>query len=137
MRSSRVGRLLAATVLAGLVALAGAPPAGAWTTRFGHVGAPDRVLRPGCHHYRYHYLVRPHGHDWAAETFLVDPRGDGLASGLFDPDSDPKRGHGNFIICKASTRPGIFTIRMKVSIFKGPDPTVHWVKKSHFRLRRP
>jgi hypothetical protein len=133
LRRTTLGAL---TVLVMLVTLlAGAASAGG--TYWGSTGAPDRVLRHGCHHYRYHYLVRPHGHDWAAETFLVDPRGDGLASGLFDPDSDPKRGHGNFIICKASTRPGIFTIRMKVSIFKGPDPTVHWVKKSHFRLRRP
>lgn len=118
-----------------LTVLAGSAVAG--SAYWGSTGAPDRVLRSGCHHYRYHYRVRPHGHDWAAETFLVDPRGDGLASGAFDPDADPKRGHGHFTICRASTRPGVFTIRMKVSIYKGTMPEVHWAKKSYFRLRRP
>jgi hypothetical protein len=125
-----LGVLIALTTV-----LAGSASAGG--TYWGSTGAPDRVLRTGCHDYRYHYLVRPHGHDWAAETFLDDPRGDTLTSGAFDPDADPRRGHGHFRICRASTRPGVFTIRMKVSIFKGPNPEVHWVKKSYFRLSRP
>jgi hypothetical protein len=119
--------LALATMLAGAALGAG--------TYWGTTGAADRVLRPGCHNYPYHYTVRPHGRDWSAETFLVDPNGVGLASGAFDPDSDPRRGRSRFRICRPSTSPGRFTIRMKVSIFTGPNPTVHWVKRSYFHLR--
>jgi hypothetical protein len=104
-------------------------------TYWGSTGAPDRVLRPGCHNYGYHYKVRPHGHDWSAETFLVDPTGEGLASGALDPDSDPRRGRSHFRICRPSTQAGRFTIRMKVSIYNGPNPRQHWVKRSYFHLR--
>jgi hypothetical protein len=117
------------SVLAGTALAAG--------TYWGSSGAPDGVLRPSCHNYPYHYRVRPHGHDWALETFLVDPTGEGLASGAFDPDSDPRKGRSHFRICRPSTKPGRFMIRMKVSIFKGPNPEVHWVKRSYFHLRRP
>jgi hypothetical protein len=143
MRSSRVGRLLAATVLAGLVALAGAPPAGAWTTRFGHVGAPDRVLRPGCHHYRYHYVIKPRSDDWLFETWLRDPRGRNRASGDFAPGSDPKRGHAHFGICRSTVVPGRFTIRARLTWYTPgmlpTDPPVRhsrWFKPAHFRLHR-
>ncbi|MCW2797642.1 hypothetical protein [Nocardioides sp.] len=121
-----------AVVISLVMLLAGTATAAG--TYWGTTGAPDRVLRAGCHNYPYHYRVRPHGHDWSAETFLVDPTGDGLSSGAFDPDSDPRTGRSHFRICRASTRAGRFTIRMKVSIYDGPNPRVHWVKRSHFHL---
>jgi hypothetical protein len=67
MHSSRSRRVLtASTLTATLVGVLG--PATAGTSRFGHVGAADRLLRPGCHHYRYHYVVEPPSDDWLLET---------------------------------------------------------------------
>lgn len=127
---------LLTTILSGLVVVAG-PAGGALATSYGHTGAPDRVLRDGCHGYRYHYRVRPPTNDWVLETFLVDPRGDTIASGAFISDSDPKRGHGKFRFCRYNTRPGRFTIKAKLTWYNGYAEHKTWLRKSHFRLYRP
>jgi hypothetical protein len=143
MRSSRGRRLLAATAIAGLVALDGSTPAWAWTTRFGHVGSADRALRPGCHDYRYHYVVKPRSSDWFLETWLYDPRGRSRGSGDFAPGSDPTRGHAHFGICRSTVVPGRFTIRARLTWYTPGmlpiDPPVEhtrWFKPAHFRLHR-
>ncbi len=112
-------------------------PTAAEASSYGHTGAPDRVLRNGCHAYRYHYRVRPPTNDWVLETFLVDPRGKKLGSGAFISDSDPKRGHGKFRFCRYSTRAGRFTIKAKLSWYNGHTEHKTWLDPSHFRLTRP
>jgi hypothetical protein len=105
---------------------------------YGHTSAPDGTLRPSCHNYRYHYRVTTPTHDWTLETFLRDPTGDGLASGVFIAGTDPARDRAHFRFCRYSTRTGVFTIRGKVTWYDG-DGNDHqvWLEPSHFRLRRP
>ena len=142
MRGPR-GRLVAATLLGALLALEGAGASSAWTTRFGHVGAADQALRPGCRHYRYHYVVRPGSDDWLLETWLYDPRGKRRGSGDFLAGSDPENGHGRFGVCRSTVVPGRFTIKARLRWYTpGPLPTsqptehTRWFKPAHVRLHR-
>ncbi|HEX3221022.1 MAG TPA: hypothetical protein VHR35_00505 [Nocardioides sp.] len=144
MHGSPIRRMLAATALGAVVALEASPAALAWTTRFGHTDAPDRTLRKGCHHYRYHYVAKPKSDDWLLETWLYDPRGKPRGSGDFLHGSDPKEGHGRFGICRSTVVPGRFTIRARLRWYTPGalpiDPPVRhqkWFKPSHFRLTRP
>jgi hypothetical protein len=141
MQTSTGRRLLAAFVLAAIVALVGAAASWAWTAGFGHVRAPDGALRPGCHHYGYHYVVKPRSHDWLLETWLYDPRGRPRGSGDFAAGSDPRDGHGAFGVCRSTVVPGRFTIRARLRWYTPPalptdPPTRHtvWFKPAHFRL---
>ena len=143
MRSSSGRQLLMALVLAAAVTLGGSNGASAWTTAYGHVGAADRTLRPGCHHYRYHYEVKPSSDDWILETWLRDPRGKPRGSGDFAPGSDPTNGHGFFGICRSTVVPGRFTIKARLSWYTAgmlpTDPPVEhqrWFKPALFRLHR-
>jgi hypothetical protein len=143
MLRSAGARLLSALVLAGIVAGQATTPTWAWTTRYGHVGAADRTLRPGCHRYRYHYVVKPPTGDWILETWLYDPRGKPRGSGDFAPGSDPERGHSHFGICRSTVVPGRFTITARLSWYTPgmlpTDPPVHhkrWFQPAHFRLHR-
>lgn len=131
-RSLSRGALAAA--LAGLLLVAA--PASANTSEYGHTGARDRVLRPSCHNYRYHFVVKAPTNDWTLETFLIDPTGDTLASGAFSSESEDNRDHGHFRICQFNTRPGRFAIRAKLTWYRGSDGHVVWFKRSHFRLYR-
>jgi hypothetical protein len=144
MRGSRGRRTVAATLLGAVLTLEGAAASWAWTAGFGHVNAADRVLRHGCHHYRYHYVVKPGSDDWMLETWLYDPRGKQRAAGDFLDGSDPKNGHGAFGICRSTVVPGRFTIKARLRWYTpGPlpidPPTQHtrWFKPAHFRLARP
>jgi hypothetical protein len=144
MQMSPGRRLLAGFVFAVLVALAAASTGWAWTTGFGHVTAPDRTLRAGCHDYRYHYVVKPRSDDWLLETWLYDPRGRPRGAGDFAAGSDPKDGHGSFGICRSTVVPGRFTITARLRWYTPPalptdQPTQHtrWFKAAHFRLSRP
>ncbi len=116
-------------------------PADAGDIRFGRVWAGDKVLREGCHGYRYQYVVRPRTNDWGLETFLRDPSGRTIASGGFHHGVDPKRGAGRFRFCNDVTRPGRFKITGKLtwrSCATLPnDCTLHvrWVKPGYFRMR--
>jgi hypothetical protein len=121
-------------------------PADAGDLRFGRLWAADKILREGCHNYRYQYVVRPRSNDWAMETFLRAPSGRQLASGGFHFRVDPKRGAGRFRICNDTTRPGRFKISGKLTWrtcndLPGPlnecTKHVRWVKPGHFRMRRP
>ena len=71
--------------------LAGAlvAPAHAGDVRFGRLWAADKVLREGCHNYRYHYVVRPPTNDWAFEMFLHAPSGRTIASNTMDTRGQP------------------------------------------------
>lgn len=128
--------ILAMALLMGVL---GAPAQARTESRFkdwGSTAAPDRVLRFSCHDYYYHYVVDPPTNDWAAETFLVDPTGDTLTSGALDSGSDPGRGRARFTICRPSTRPGKFKIRMKITYMDGFTKHEGWVAPSYFRLRK-
>ena len=134
----------AATALGALVVLGGATPAQGATTKFGHVSAPDGVLRHDCHHYRYRYVAKPRSNDWILETWLYDPRGKPRGSGDFAQGSDPRRGHASFGICRTTVVPGRFTIRARLRWYTpGPLPIspsvqhTRWFRPAHFWLRRP
>ena len=143
MHSTRGRCLLAASMLTVVLGVDGPSTAWAWTTRYGHVGAADRALRPGCQHYRYHYVVKAPSPDWILETWLYDPRGKPRGSGDFAPGSDPRRGHSRFGICRSTVVPGRFTIRARLSWYTPgmlpTDPPVEhqrWFKPAYFRLHR-
>ncbi len=112
-------------------------PAGAWNVDYGRVSRGDGVLHAGCHHYDFRYRVHPGNNDWAAEFFLVGPGHEGLGTDNKTSESHRKRGKGTLEVCRASTHPGRFTIRGKLTITRGFHHDVHWVKPAHFRLRRP
>ncbi|MGZ8745067.1 MAG: hypothetical protein ACXWXO_19305 [Nocardioides sp.] len=123
-------------ILAGVLLITAAP-ASAWTTDFGHTGSRDRVLRDGCHNYRYKIVVKAPTDDWILETFLIDPRDERLASGAFTSESEPDKSHSRFRICRYTTQPGKFTIKAKLSWFDGSEEHRVRFKPSHFRLTRP
>jgi hypothetical protein len=134
--------------LAAAVLLFTAAPAEAWTTAYGRTSAHDRVLRHGCHTYRYHYVVDAPTHDWTLETFLVDRTGETVSSNALSSDSEPERGYRHFGLCRWNTVPGRFTIRAKLIWYRKPSereqllgeaPKGHraWFKPSHFRMHRP
>src|SRR5688572_21632891 len=116
--------------------LLAAAPAGAWNADYGRVSRGDGLLTQGCRDYGFRYRVRPGPHDWGAEFFLVGPGRKGLGTDVKLSGNDPKRGHGSFEVCRASTRPGAFRIRGKLTITRGFDQVVRWVKPARFRLRR-
>jgi len=132
-----VGALLAGALVA---------PAHAGDVRFGRLWAADKVLREGCHDYRYQYAVRPPKNDWLFETYLHAPSGRTIASNTMDSGGDPKRGAHHFRFCNDVTRPGRFKIAGKLTwqVCNGmPGPLhecskhVRWVKPGFFRMRRP
>ena len=120
-------------------------PAHAGDIRFGRLWAANKVLREGCHNYRYQYVVRPPNNDWLFETFLHGPSGRTIASNTLDPAANPKRGANHFRFCNDVTRPGRFKIAGKLTWrtcngMPGPLDNcvkhVRWVKPGYFRMRR-
>jgi hypothetical protein len=131
-------------VAVGLVATSLPAPAVAGNADYGRTWRKDGALRSGCHDYRFNYRVRPAAvldganDDWAAEFFLVDPRGRGLGTVAKDSDVDPRRGRGSYRVCRETTRPGRFKIRGKLSVYdEGQLQDEVWIKVGRFRLRRP
>ncbi len=131
-------KALLAIVLA--LSLVGGATAAAEESRFKPWGTTDgknAVLKFGCHNYKYIYKVTPPTKEWTAEIFLDDPTGETLASAAFDNYVDPKRGKAFWRICKPSTEPGRFKIRMKVTAYtSSQDYRAAWTKPTFFRLRR-
>ena len=129
--------LLAGALVAGALI---APASGSHDPRYRHWGSTDgrnAVLRFGCNNYKYTYVINPPDREWSAELFLDDPTGETLASAAFDNFSEPKRGSATWRICKPSTRPGRFKIRMKITTYvSSQDFRVGWVEPSYFRLRK-
>jgi len=125
-----------------LVASVPAAPAKPSYQPWGATRAPDKVLRGGCHKYRFHYRVDAPSSSWAAEFFLVNRRGVGIANAAVMSEADPAKGWLRWTICRPSTVFGRHKIRMKVTYNPKPkDPTADnvsgWVKPSFFRLKRP
>jgi len=143
MHRSGCRRGPAVIALAAVVSLIVPGTAEAGTTTFGHVSAPDGVLRSDCHRYRYHYVVNPGSDDWILETWLYDPRGKPRGSGDFADGSDPKRGRASFGICRTAVVPGRFTIKARLrwytpGLLPISPPVEHtkWFSPAHFRLSR-
>jgi hypothetical protein len=124
-------------LLAGLLLVLGMPAATAGDPDFGRVWRGDGVLRQGCHNYKYQYRVKPPTKVWALETFLVDRRGETVASGVLGYGADPKRGTAKFRFCRYNTVPGKFKVRGKLTWYiTNEESKVRWVEPDHFRLRR-
>ena len=131
-------------VLAIALLLACSGAAAAWTTAFGHIRAPDGVLRAGCHSHRYYYVVKPGSSDWTLETWLYDPRGKPRGAGDLYAGSDPESGLAMFGVCRSTVVPGRFTIKARLrwytpGMLPTDPPTEHtrWFEPAHFRLTRP
>jgi hypothetical protein len=120
--------------LVSTVALTSLPADAAAQKSWGTTGAPDRILKKGCAAYNYHYRLTPPPGDWSLEVFLVDPDKQRLASGFFLSPVDPKKNQSSFVFCSLNTRPGVFTIKAKMTV-TNPYPEVRWLKPSKFRLR--
>ncbi|MDP2771975.1 MAG: hypothetical protein Q8O61_00340 [Nocardioides sp.] len=136
--SSSTGAAPAA--LTGAAASTGTAKTGEGAARFkpwGRTRAPDQVLRKGCRLYKYHYAVKPPSADWTAEVFLIEPGGNTLAHAVYSPDSDPAVGNRHWRICRPTTTPGRFRMRMKIVWYDNFDGHVGWVRPSYFRLTRP
>jgi hypothetical protein len=119
-----------------VIALLAAPTSA--DSEYGRTAAVDGTLRKGCHNYGYRYEVTAPTNDWSLETFLRGPRGEGVASGTFLADSDPRAQQARFRLCRYATRPGRFTIRALLHWY-GDDGEEHrvWLEPTRFRLRRP
>lgn len=134
--------LSALALTAGLLVAGGAPTAQAATgvpgkpATWGSTKAPNQVLRRGCAPYRYRYTVTAPTDEWAAEIFLVGPRGKGIASAAFDAGANRARSKAVFRLCAPSLRVGRYTIRMKITWQDGFDQSAGFVRPSTFRLTR-
>ncbi|WP_372736756.1 hypothetical protein [Nocardioides sp.] len=111
---------------------------GAVHPEWGETAAKNRVLRKGCHNYKYTYKITPPHGDWGLETYLIGPGGKRLGSGVMAIGMDPKSGKDKFRICKATTRPGVFKIRAKLSVqeWTGKNYQEGWLPVTKFRLRK-
>ncbi|MBB6629893.1 hypothetical protein H5V45_21430 [Nocardioides sp. KIGAM211] len=127
---------LAAALLGAALSVVPAVPASASTAEYGKTAARDRVLKPSCHDYRYRFVIKAPTNDWTLETYLIGPRGRRLASGVFSSESEDRRDHGVFRICRSNTRPGKFTIKAKLNWYNGSEDHQVWFKPSYFRLHR-
>ena len=123
-------------LLLGTLLATGQPPAAAGNVDFGRTWASDKVLKPGCHGYRFQYRVFPGSPEWMLETFLKDPDGERIAHRVFSSEIHGKRGSGRFRVCRYVTRPGRFKIPGKLTIYEGHDQNVVWVKPGYFRMNR-
>jgi hypothetical protein len=144
LRRSIVGLCAALMLTSGLVASVPAPATSHdhWKP-WGYIKAPDQKLRSGCHRYVYRYKVDPPTGDWAAEMFLVGPRGRGIAAYAVDSSLDPAKDRLRWStpLCRASLKPGKYKVKMKITYNPDPeDPTPEnvegWVRPDTFRLYR-
>ncbi len=136
--------VLALLAVAALLLTTVQVPAQAYQEKFGRVWRADGVLHPGCRTYDYHYVVRPRADDWVLETFLSGPGGKQLGSDAVQKAAHNRRGTRDFKVCRATTHPGRFKIRGKLTrtfevcatpVSCTTEDKVVWIKPAHFRLR--
>jgi hypothetical protein len=100
--------------------------------------ASSGTLRTGCHRYSYAYAVQVPTEDWTLEISIVDRRGQGVASFAFIGPADEKTATPEYRLCRASTVPGRFRIRVKLNWYDDPStPQLVPVPVTRFRLARP
>jgi len=131
-------RTLIASAGTGLLITAGtlAPAPSIADEPWGGTSAADQLLKPGCRHYHYRFRVNPPTDNWAAETFLIGPKGGKISSGALLAPSDPSPGRATFRLCRPSIIAGKYKIRMKITYKDGYDKYEAFVKPSYFRLMR-
>lgn len=129
--------LIASAVVGLLFATGSMVPATSYAyVDWGRTWAHDQVLKPGCHHYRYHFRINPPSDNWAAETFLIGPKGGQVSSGALLEPSDPSPGIARFRLCRASVIAGKYKIRMKITYKIDYEKHEGFAKPSYFRLTR-
>lgn len=138
-----LARLTTAILVAGLGAVgtvAATPtPAGAALVvdeSWGKTAAPDGVLAKGCKKYAYRYKLTLPTDDWEMDLVIKDRTGNQVASAYLLSDSEPPQGKRWFRLCGASTKPGKFVIRAKVSSWDGWAEDERRLPNSSFRLRK-
>jgi len=138
-----LARLTTAALVAGLgavgtVGATSAPASAALVVdkSWGRTAAPDGVLGKGCKKYAYRYKLTLPTDDWEMDLVIKDPTGDQVASAYLLSDSEPPKGKRWFRLCRASTKPGKFVIRAKVSSWDGWAEDERRLPNSSFRLRR-
>lgn len=143
LRSATLGMLSALVMTVGGFTPAGAASGSTTQARetgaasWGSTRAPDQVLRQGCRNYRYGYTITTPSDEWQAEVFVIDPKGRAVGSGVIDAGADDRRGIKTFRTCRASTTPGRFKLRMRVTYTVGYEKHVGFVRPTYFRLTRP
>ena len=105
---------------------------------YGKTSARNGVLKWGCRRYRFGYAITPPDEGvWSLETFIVGPKGKRLASDGFVEGFDETSGRDTYRLCRATTRPGIFKIKAKLSTVEDNDTFEAWLPVTRFRLRAP
>ncbi len=125
--------LLAITLLSGAPTAQSAPKYQPW----GSTSSKNHVLKPGCHFYRYKYVINAPTDEWAAEIDIVNPNGRHLGHTFIDTASDPDRGSLKIKLCRRSTVYGLHKIKMKVTWQRDRENITGHVKPSTFRFTRP
>jgi hypothetical protein len=132
--------LLATLLVVGTGTLATAPAraseTGAVEMGTGTTTMADQFLHRGCRTYAYSYSVTAPTGDWVLETFLIDPDGHSVSSGVFTSDSEPATGSSAFGVCRSATRFGRFTIEGKLTTYDGWDEAVASITPTTVRLHR-
>lgn len=93
------------------------------------------TLHEGCHGYTYRYGVDVATESWSLEVTVVDPAGEAVASDLLHAETEPAVGKRRYLLCRASTRPGRFTIRARLVAIDGWGRDAVQLDRSRFRLR--
>ena len=90
-----------------------------------------------CAHYPYRYVIDPPTDDWAAEIFLVGPKGGPHRERGARRQLRSRDGHRHWRLCRPSLTPGRYKIRMKITyLVDHYDKYEGFVKPSYFRLKR-
>jgi hypothetical protein len=135
-----VTAVLATLLVVGTGTLATAPARASETGTVemgtGTTAMPDQFLHRGCRDYAYSYSVSAPTGDWILETFLVDPDGNSVSSGVLSSDSEPATGAAAFGVCRSATRFGVFTIEGKLTTYDGWDEAVASITPTSVRLHR-
>lgn len=125
-----------ALLLSGFLVTAGSPASA--SDPLGSTSARNQVLHKGCHGYAYSYRVTPppYTSTWSAEIFLIGPRGGKVGSTYLLSPADPASGKRVWRLCRSTTIPGKYTMRMKVTSIDIYDLHTSWVQPTTFRISR-
>jgi len=131
-----VAQLLAAPTLAAMTLVL--PTTGAATASgdWGRATAKNQTLQQGCHGYAFSYRVETPGDAWMAEITLVNPNGRKIATHTYDSGADARTGVRSFRFCSPTTRPGVHTIRLKVTSYEDRDVSARTEPATTFILTR-
>ena len=135
MKNLTAALLASLALVAATLSLPGAAPAGAEAS-WGQVTARKQTIKKGCRDYRYSYRISVPGDAWMAEDTLVSPNGRKVATCTYDSDTRPDAGTGTWELCSATTKPGRYRIRLKVTSYDGYAVDERRTEVRRFRLAR-